>query len=283
MQHKLIVFIVLFIINCGYAEEIKLPTHVIHIYGEKHFDEATIQSALSVETKSIFAFWKEDIPRIKDKLIPTLEATLESFYDSEGFYDATFNIKETNTTVDVRIKENKPVLVSKIHIESDYTIKPFILPKKGHIFRAKDFIATKSAIIENLLNKGYCSYQLDTKAYVDLDKHQADLNYVLKKGEICTFGKANIKGLKTIDKDVILSRLRAKEGERFDSKKVKETYSGIYALNSFDSVKVNVDRKIYNVVPIDITLHEVEAAYHFEGGVGYDTYIGPRVHASIIK
>jgi translocation and assembly module TamA len=48
-------------------------------------------------------------------------------------------------------------------------------------------------------------------------------------------------------------------------------------------VQVSVDRKIYNVVPIDITLNEVEAAYHFEGGIGYDTYIGARVHASLIK
>ena len=283
MQHKLILFIALFIFNSVSAKEIELPTHLIHIQGEKHFDEATLQTVLSVETKSIFAFWKKDTPRIADKLIPTLEATLESFYDSEGFYDATFKIKETNTTVDVTINENKPVVVSNINIESDYNIAPLVLSKKGYVFRAKDFIATKSSIIEHLLDKGYCSYQLDTKAYVDLDKYQADLHYVLQKGDVCTFGKANIKGLKTIDKDVILSRVRAKEGERFDPKKVKETYTGIYALNSFDSVKVNVDRKIYNVVPIDITLNEVEAAYHFEGGVGYDTYIGARVHASIVK
>lgn len=283
MQQKLVIFITLFMMHYIYAQALKLPSHVIHIHGEKHFDKATIQKVLGVKTKSIFAFWKKDVPRIEDKLIPTLEATLESFYDSEGFYDATFKIKETNTTVDIMITEKKPVVVTNIHIESDYAIKSFVLSKKGSIFRAKDFIATKSAIIEDLLNKGYCSYQLDTKAYVDLDKHQVDLNYVLKKGGVCTFGKANIKGLKTIDKDVILSRVRTKEGERFDPKKVKETYNGIYALNSFDSVKVNVDRKIFNVVPIDISLSEVEDAYHFEGGIGYDTYIGARVHASLIK
>jgi len=134
-----------------------------------------------------------------------------------------------------------------------------------------------------LIDEGYCSYVLDTKAYVDLEKHSVELKYVVKKGDICTFGEPNIKGLKTIDKDVILSRVRTKKGERFDPKKVKETYAGIYGLNSFDAVQVNVDRKIYNVVPIDITLSEVEAAYHFEGGIGYDTYIGPRIHASLIK
>jgi translocation and assembly module TamA len=283
MQHTLIVLMILFFINYVHAEDVELPTHLIEIRGNKHFSTPTLQEVMSVDTKSFFAFWKEDVPRIKDKLLPTLQATLESFYDSEGFYDAKFTIEETNTTVTVSIKENQPVAVKSIEIKSDYTIDSLILPKKGYVFRAKDFIATKSSIIEALLNEGYCSYQLDTKAYVDLDKHEVELKYDLKKGEVCTFGKPNIKGLKSIDEEVILSRVRAKEGERFDPKKVKETYSSIYSLNSFDAVQVNVDRKIYNVVPIDITLSEVEAAYHFEGGIGYDTYIGARVHASIIK
>ena len=283
MHHIFIVLIILFCINSAHAEDVEFPTHIIEISGNKHFVTPKLQEVMSVDSKSFFAFWKEDIPRIKDKLLPTLQDTLESFYDSEGFYDAKFTIEETNTTVSVNIKENQPVSVKQIEIKSDYTIDSLILPKKGYIFKAKDFISTKSSIIEALLNEGYCSYQLDTKAYVDLDKHTAELIYKLNKGGICTFGKANIKGLKSIDEDVILSRVRAKEGERFDPEKVKETYNSIYALNSFDSVQVAVDRKIYNVIPIDITLSEVEAAYHFEGGIGYDTYIGARVHASIIK
>lgn len=284
MHSKLLLIFSLFILHLAYAEDVEdLPTHVIHISGNQHFATETIYDALSVETRSFYAFWKDDIPRINDKLLPTLEATLESFYNSEGYYDARFDIKETNTTVSVNIKENKPVIVTKKSISSDDNISALITLQKGHIFKAKDFIAIKNAIIERLLDQGYCSYELDTKAYVDLDKHSVALKYDLQKGDICTFGEANIKGLKTIDKDVILSRVRARKGERFDPKKVKETYAGIYALNSFDSVAVSVDRKFFNVVPVDITLSEVEAAYHMEVGAGYDTFIGPRVHGSIIK
>jgi len=283
MNIKVTVLLFYFFSLFSFAEELVLSTHKIVVYGQKYLDTVTLYDVLSVDTKNPLVFWKEDEPRIKDKLIPTLEATLESFYDSEGFYDASFTINETNSSVKIEIKENKPVLVTEINISSDYAIGSLIRLKKGKIFKAKDFTSTKSDIIEKLLNEGYCSYQLDTKAYVDLDKHTVDLKYTLQKGEICTFGEANIVGLKSIDKEVILSRVRAKKGERFDPKKVQETYAGIYSLNSFDAVQVNVDRKFYNVVPIDITLNEVEAAYHFEGGIGYDTYIGPRVHASLIK
>jgi len=283
MSIKVIVFLFCFISLFSFAEEIVLPTHKITLQGQKHFNMDTLFDVLSVDTKNPLKFWKEESPHIKDKLIPTLEATLESFYRSEGFYDSTFKVHETNTSVDIEINANKPVVVTEMNITSDYDIKPMIRLKKGHIFRAKDFIATKGDIIEKLLNDGYCSYQLDTKAYVDLDKHTVALKYMLQKGGICTFGEPNIVGLKSIDKEVIISRVRAKKGERFDPKKVEETYASIYGLNSFDSVQVNVDRKFYNVVPIDITLNEVEAAYHFEGGIGYDTYIGPRIHASLIK
>jgi len=265
------------------AKELEQANHVVHIEGHKHIELGQIESALGVDRPSFLTFWRENIPRINDKLIPSLKATLESFYDSEGFYDAVIDIQETNTSVKIRVKENKPVIIKSISIQSDYNISHLLFMKKKHIFRPKDFTATKRMIVEQLLASGYCSYELGNKAYVDLDKHEAELKYELKKGGVCTFGEPNIKGLKTIDKEVILSRVRTKKGDRFDPKKVKETYKDIYALNSFDFVQVNVDRKFYNEVPVDITLSEVEAAYHMELGAGYDTYIGPRVHASLVK
>jgi len=283
MQYKWLILYIMFLVTSLYSDEIIFPKHIIHIKGNQHIDLEAIEDVLDVERHSIFAFWKEDIPHIKDKLLPTLENTLESFYISEGFYDAKFKIKETNTKLDIKISENKPIKITQVENTSDYPIDAFLALHKGDIFKSTTFIAIKNRIIQALLEEGYCSYQLDTKAYVDLVKHSAELTYKLKKGGLCTFGKANITGIKSIDEDVILSRVRAKEGERFDPKKVQETYSGIYALNSFDTVQVSVDRKIYNVVPIDIALHEVENAYHFEGGVGYDTYIGPRIHASLVK
>jgi len=264
-------------------KEIVLPTHIIHIHGEEYFDESEMYDALGVDHKSMFQFWKDDISRIKDKLLPTLGASLRAFYDSEGFYDANFTIKETNTTVTVNITENEPVRVRDINISGDYNISSLVLCEKNEIFQAKKFISVKSKIATQLLKDGYCSYELDTKAYVDLDKHTVDLHYKVKKGGVCTFGKVTINGNETIDDDAIKSRVRAEEGERFSTELVKDTSDALYGLQSFDSVLVSVDRKFYNVVPVDITVKEREKPYHFEAGAGYDTYVGPRVHASITK
>lgn len=265
------------------ADEIKLPTHEIYFSGQKHFEVSDLQDALGVTTPSFFQFWKDDTPRIKDKLIPSLRPSLKSFYDSEGFYDANFTIQETNTTIFVTISENEPVRVRDINISSDYNISSMVTMKKGDIFRAETFIEIKSKIIAELLKEGYCSYDLDSKAYVDLDLHTVDLRYNLQKGGVCTFGKLTTSGLETIDEKVIHSRVKAKEGERYSTDLIQDTSNKLYGLDAFDSILINVDRKFYNVVPVDITFTEMEKPYHLEAGAGYDTYVGMRVLAEITK
>ena len=261
----------------------KLSTHIIYIEGQKQFETEKLYDVLNVDTRSFFAFWKEDIPRIKDKLIPTLVSTLESFYDSEGFYDARFQLRETNTTVNINIVENRPVKINKIDIKSDFPIKDFVTLKKGNIFRAKEFVEIKSNMIEALLNKGYCSYDLDSKAYIDVKKYSVSVVYKLKKGDICTFGETKLKGLKSIDPDIIKTRVVAKKGERYDPKKIKESYARVFGLDAFDSIIVSTDRKFYNEVPVDITLAELSKPYHYEIGAGYDTFVGARIHGMISK
>ena len=283
MNIKYRYFLFFFLFTFLYAQEVVLPTHAIHFVGQKHFDTAELEEALGVDNKSFFQFWKKDNPSIKDSLLPTLDESVKSFYRSEGFYDIEDRIEESNTTVTVYITENEPVRVKDIEIQSDYNISSFIKMKKNDIFRAKAFISSKNKIIKSLLNDGYCSYDLDTKAYVDLKKHTVDLVYHLSKGGVCRFGKLTLKGLKSIEDDVVISRVSALEGKRFSTSLVQETSNNLYALKAFDSILINIDRKFYNVIPVDIRFEEVSKPYHFEVGAGYDTYVGPRFHTEITK
>jgi len=265
------------------AEVLPLPTHKIHFEGVKHFSKKRLEEALSVENKSFFQFWKTENPRIKDKLIPSLQETVKSFYRSEGFYDMTFTTDKNSTDITLKMNENLPVRIHTITIESDYNLSKMIRQEKNDIFRANAFIVAKNSMIEALLKEGYCSYDLDTKAYINLTSHQVDLHYILKKGDICHFGKLTLLGLKSIDDDVVISRVRALEGKRFSTDLVQETSNALYGLKSFDSVLINVDRKFYNVIPVEIQFVEIAKAYHFEAGAGYDTYVGPRVHTQLSK
>ena len=283
MYYKIKFLLIICMFSLLIADEVVLATHQIQFTGQEHFTTPELEDALGVDNKSFFEFWEKDDPRIKDKLLPIFEETIISFYNSEGFYDVKLHIDKNNTTVNVTIHENEPIRIEEIDIESDYNISSFIALKKNNIFRAKSFISSKNKIIAQLLKDGYCSYDLDTKAYVDLDKHSVVLKYVLNKGGICTFGKLTLQGLKTIDDDVAISRVRALEGKRFSTELVQDTSNNLYKLSAFDSVLISVDRKFYNVIPVDISLKEIAKPYHMEVGAGYDTYVGPRIHGQITK
>jgi len=290
MYQKIIFIVLFFYTQSLYAslfgddeKEIVLPTHEIMIEGEEVFPKSDILDAVSAEHKSFFEFWKEDKATIKDKLIPTINRALRAFFDSEGYYDARFKINEFADTIKITVIENEPIKINDINLSSDFDITPFIKMKKGEVFKAKTFIASKGKIVSGLLKEGYCSYSLDSKAYVDLNKHIVDLKYVLKKGGLCTFGNVTVTGLETIDPEIVKSRVRAKKGERFSTELVQDTSSAIYSLQSFDSVLIGVDRKFYNVVPVDIRVKEMEKTYHLEAGAGFDTYVGARIHGSIVK
>jgi outer membrane protein assembly factor BamA len=259
----------------------EIPSHNIHFTGQKNITEKDLQKAMGVDTKNIFQFWKKDKPTIKDQLLPTLERSLQNFYDSEGFYNADFLIKTSKNDVIVSIDENKPVTIEDINISSDYDISDIVTFKKGQIFRSKEFVSAKNKIIGNLMKEGYCSYDLDSKAYVDLDSYKVKIHFKLKKGDICTFGKLTIKGLETIDDSVVISRVRAKEGKPFSTDRIEETYDALYDLNSFDYISVKYDRKFYNVVPIEITGMEVVRPWYFMSDVDYTSSDGFRISAGV--
>jgi len=265
------------------SSNIYLPSKTVLVEGMEACSQSDIYDAISADHPSFFQFWKEDKATIKNKLIPTILPALRNFYDSEGYYDAEFEIKENKKDIHISIVEGKPVRISDINISSDFDITDLIEFKKGEVFKAKDFISLKGRIIESLLKEGYCSYELDSKAYVDLEKYTVDIRFVLNKGGVCTFGNVTVTGLKTIDPEIVKSRVRAEKGSRFSTEAVQNTSAAIYGLQSFDSVLINVDRKFYNVVPVDIRVQEMEKPYHVEAGAGYDTYVGARVHGTLIK
>ena len=278
-------FLITIFLLYGYlfASDTPLPKHNVIFIGCNCIPTNDVYSAMGVEVKSKFEFWKSYEPKIKDKLLPSLNESLRGFYDSIGYYDANFTITTTPKLVTVKVTENLPIRVNDINISSDFNISNLIEFKRKDIFRAKDFISIKSNIIKSLLKNGYCSYDLDSKAFVDLDKHIVDLQYTLKKGGVCKFGDVTIKGLDRIDRDVVISRVMAREGHRFNTERIQESYDGLYALDTFDIVSIRYDRKFYNVVPVDIVVKEVEKKNYFMGGLGYDTNIGAGVKGEYIR
>ncbi|MDD5359681.1 MAG: BamA/TamA family outer membrane protein [Sulfurovaceae bacterium] len=269
--------------TCIAEQKNEMVFKTVEILGNKNIETESVEDALDISRGSMLAFWKDKTPKINSRLIKTLPETLKSFYESEGFYDATFMIGENNSSIRILVDEKEPIKLESVAVTSDFDISDFVYNKENSVFKSKEFIESKKEIVDKLLNNGYCSYDLDAKAYIDLEKHRADLVYNLKKGDICTFGETTIKGAQGINDSVILSRVEALNGQQFNTQRVKDTYQRIEDLDAFDTILVNADRKIYNVVPIDITLKNVENPYYFSGGIGYDSFAGMKLEAQLVK
>ena len=259
------------------------PTHyTVYLHGDYRLDKEEIYEAIGAKLPNPLFFWKKKIATLDARLLPTLEESLIALYESEGYYEAAFDYRTAKARLDITIDAGRAVKVKEINLSSDMPIERLIPFKRGERFSAKRFKEMKAKIVKQLLEKGFCSYDLDTKAYVDLDHYSVALRIMLGKGKPCRFGETHFSGVKDIDEKVLRSRVRTKKGMRYDPKKIEETYNDLYALGAFDTLKINYSRKIYNVVPIDIEVHETETPYHIELGAGYDTYVGFRVHASIL-
>lgn len=239
------------------------------------FKSEELYSALGIQTPAWYKFWKEKTPKINEKLIPSLHESLEYFYKSEGFYHTSIQKDETNSSVVFKIDEGKSILINSIYIESDEDIENLISFEKGDRFRTLEFTGIKKDIKTMLLEHGYCNYQLDTKARIDIEKNSVNIIYKLRKNRPCKFGKISISTPKNIKEKIVRSRLLFKESDRYSLEKVNRTYSRISGLEAFDGIQLDFNKED-DTIDVGVSLREKEKKTRIELGVGYETDIGPR-------
>jgi translocation and assembly module TamA len=248
----------------------------IKVEGLKSLTPEEFLEGIGAQKDGFWIFAKEY--KINSSLLPTLKSNIRGYLNSKGFYDSTFDIKRVGNSIIVKVHEKKPVIVKEISIKSNYPIKHLILFKKGDRFDSEKFVEVKKSIKRDLLRDGYCSYNLSTKAFVDLDKKIASLKYDLDKGKKCKFGETKVIELpKNIPPDVIFSRLRYTEGETFKIEKINETYAALNELGCFSNIMINTDKKIYNKVIPEISAQLSPKLNRTTLSVGYDTEVGWRV------
>ncbi|MCH9739267.1 MAG: BamA/TamA family outer membrane protein, partial [Epsilonproteobacteria bacterium] len=233
---------------------------------------SNLEELIGVERPSRIAFWKEDSATINELYVPKLIDIFKLYYKKEGFYEANITQHLEDKSIHFVINENRHIKIENISIESDIDISEVITLVKGSRFRATTFGEIKANIKKMLLKEGLCRYELDTKAYIDLEKYSANIEIKLKKGELCHFGKVTVGSDKSsIEDDVVLSRLHFKEGEKFDINKIKESYESLYSLEAFDTLHMVYDTKYYSVIPVDIRFKEIKHTTHSRIGIGYAT------------
>ena len=259
-------------INLLVAKKIDSVFTPIFFEGNEVIDTSTLEEVIGVKKPPVYAFWKDDTSKIDAKLRARINQIYISFYKNEGFYEANISHSITPKGIKVSIEENRPIVIKSIKIESDLDIVEEVTLVENTRFRAKDFTNMKNNLHQKLLSEGYCSPKLSTKAYLSLEEYAANIVIKLQKKKPCHFGKVTIEtNSKSMDNDIIRSRLHFKEGDLFDIDKIQESYKSLFALESFDQLTLDYSKKFYNVKPVNIKYKEIQKKIHTRMGLGYAT------------
>ena len=225
--------------------------------------------------KSWYEFYKDDTPKIDKKILKPLKDSLVKLYKSEGFFKVRVDQKIEKKKITFIIDEKEPIMIRDINTTTNLDIKEFLKFKKGDRFVVKKFISIRENLKKHLQDKGYCNYELTTKAFVDLKKYQVDLLYKLDKHKKCIFGKIKIDTPDDIDEKVINSRLLFSSGDSYSSQKIVKSYEKILGLDAFDTL--HIKKQVNgNRIDTDITVGKKHTLIRREIGVGYETNYGAR-------
>ncbi|CAA6800947.1 MAG: Unknown protein [uncultured Sulfurovum sp.] len=268
-RYLLIIFLFTLMLFSKKVDSVLTP---IIFEGNNLVTTSDLEDVVGADKAPFYAFWKDDVSKIDIKLRARLNETFVLFYKNEGFYEANVSHAITSEGIKVAIKENRPILIKEIEINSDLDISKEIILIKNTRFRSKDFSVMKKNIRKKLLLEGYCSPELKTKAYLSLEDYSARIVIDLKKKKLCHFGKVNIEtNSSSMDNEIIKSRLHFEEGDVFDISKIQESYESLYALDSFDQLNLDYSKKFYNVKPVNIKYKEIGKKIHTRMGIGYAT------------
>ncbi|NOZ90260.1 MAG: BamA/TamA family outer membrane protein [Epsilonproteobacteria bacterium] len=278
MKKYLIIFILFTLfINAKVYHNIKFVGDVDLVTGE--FDRATLLKVCHIEYPPVYKVWKKD-PTFQSKQKDDFVERVTKYAYSMGYYHAKVYAKTDDDTIIIKIIKNDPIKVKSVKMADEF--KKFALFKKGKRFRTKDFTETKKKITRYLEEHGYPTYKMNSKAIVDLDLYEVNINIDIKKGIKRYFGDTDINNSSKIDDGLILEQIKYKKDELYDISKLEESYDNIYRLGVFEKIQMEPDFNSSGAkTDISLVLEEGKTK-ELSSRLGYDTYEGFRGGAEYI-
>ncbi len=270
-KHLIFLFLFTCFLNGQTFKNIEFLGDVDLVTGE--FDRATLLKVCHIDYPAFYKIWKSN-PSFESEQIEDFEANLKKYAQSMGYYRAKISSSTNEDTIYVTIEKNRAIKVSLVEMPREF--KTFALFEKGERFKTTDFTATKNKISDYLSQHGYPTFQMNAKAYVDLDAYNVEVNISVEKGEKRYFSTTELNNSTKIDNTLIEEQIVYEAGELFNVLKLEESYENIYQLGVFEEIKMRADfNNTEAKAPIYIALEEGETK-EFASNIGYDTQDGAR-------
>ncbi len=231
----------------------KVNIEKIRFSGNRAFKDKKLLKNMETKEKTWYSFIDESGIYRKDLLKLDL-LRIESFYHDHGYLQVRvlepkidINQKNKEIYITIPVEEGDRFRVGKIDIEGNDTLSADEL-RKSIVTREKE-IYNESQVRNDVLSlteiyskKGFAYADVSPNIKIKPETKTVDISMEIDKGNKVYVGEINIAGnIKTRD-NVIRREFRLKEGEQFDSEKLKRSKQRINNLQFFEDVKIDTQR-----------------------------------------
>jgi len=246
----------------------KIKISEIRFIGNKAIDGGDLEDVMETEETWLFSFIDESGIYKKDVLkVDVLR--LEAFYQDHGYIRVRVheprievNRKDKEIYIEIKIEEGLQYKFGKITVQdiegfSKQDLLADIKSKPGAVYNISLLREDILNITEKFSEKGFAYADVNPKADIDDQTRIVDLNIEIDPGRKVYVGKINVIGNTRTRDNVVRREFRFKEGELFNSKKLKRSKQRINNLGFFENVKIDTHRgDTPEVIDVDATVTE---------------------------
>ncbi len=286
-------------INIRIREGEKVRIKNIRFVGNKSLVADDLKEQMETKAETWISFL-DDSGIYKKDILKLDMFRLEGFYHDNGYIRVRvlepkigINKKDKEINIIVPIEEGPQYRVRKISAQPDETLTEEEILKAIKI-KVKD-VYNVSGVRADILNitelysqRGYAYADVNPVTKINDDSRTVDLSVAIDKGRKVYVGEISLLGnTRTLD-NVIRREFRLKEGEVFDSEKLKRSKQRINNLQFFEDVKIDTRRgRDSDLIDIVTTVTErptgsvsVGAGFSsvenfiFTAGISQDNFLG---------
>jgi outer membrane protein insertion porin family len=231
----------------------KVSVEKIRFTGNKAFKDKKLRGEMESKEKTWYSWLDESGVYQKDILKLDL-FRLEAFYQDRGFIRVSVlepkidvNKKDQAIYITIPVVEGDRYKVGTIDVKGDGTFTEEEL--LGAVQSKKDEWYNVSKLREDVLKisdlystQGFAYADVNPVTKIDDDKKTVSLGIEIDKGKKVYVGKINIQGNVSSRDNVLRREFRLREGDLFDSGKLRRTKQRLNNTQFFEDVKIDTGR-----------------------------------------
>jgi outer membrane protein insertion porin family len=231
----------------------KVNIEKIRFAGNKSFSDSTLRDQMETREKTWYS-WLDDSGIYQKDILGLDVFRVESFYQDKGFIRVQagepkieVNKKDKEIYITIPISEGPRYKIGNVEVPGDDTV-----PKeeiRSAMQTVKGNYYSRTAINEDVLKvsdlysrQGYAYADVNPNIKIDDKAKVVDIALEIDKGKKVYVGEISLLGNVVTQDNVIRREFRLKEGELFNSDKLKRSKQRINNLQFFEDVKIDTRR-----------------------------------------